>query len=98
MSIKAQAHILAMKELIELITMAACLALISDTLWLIRDITVNGFTWGLFCIGAGLLAATSITMIGLWNYHKSHVRSILKERLQEKLKIRKIKEKHNRSI
>jgi hypothetical protein len=95
MTIKSKAHLQALKELIEVITLAALLALTTDFCWALRDIYVNGLTIGMFFIASGLCVATVVTTIALSKYHQQQVKAFIKEHLA--LKLKNLKRKSKRS-
>lgn len=100
MSIKMQAHYAALKELMELMTIAFILALFTDACWVIRDILINGLTIGMVFIALGLWVSTLITFIAFYKYHIKQVKQTLKNILNEKLQYNKkrarLKMKHDR--
>lgn len=87
MNIKRKAHVEASKELLEVLSLAAFLALTVDTLWCLRDMVTNGVTVGMVLIAMGLATATTITGIAAYKYHMGHVKQHMKVLLAEQLKI-----------
>lgn len=93
MTIRRKAHMDAMKDLIEIMALAALLALLSDALWCARDMYVTGFTVGLGLIFFGLSLATTLTAYAVAKYHKTQVNRITKAVLHARLKVCKSKAK-----
>lgn len=93
-TIRRDAHLTQLMELVEVITIMSCLALFTDFVWCIHDITINGCSTIMVMIVSSLLTAFVITFLALYRYHRLAVKRILKERMIEKLKICKKCAKH----
>jgi hypothetical protein len=94
-TLKRDVHLTQLMELIEVITIMSCLALFTDAIWCLHDmVTGHGFTIGMMLIFISLTTAFIITFLALCRYHKIGVKRVLKERLEQKLKVNKKCAKH----
>ena len=91
-------HLIAVQELVELISIGGLVAIIGDLFWVGHDIFVSEISRpGLWCILGILLIAFTITSIGVVNYHKQNVKRLLNEKLKWKLKLQKQLYKHRQN-
>lgn len=97
-TLRRDVHLTQLMELIEVITIMGCLALFTDSVWCLHDMLLNGFTFGMVLIFISLSTSFIITFLALCRYHKLAVKRILKERLAEKLDIKKRAAKRNIAI
>lgn len=86
---KKNAHLSQLKELVEVITIMSCLALLTDSIWCLHDIIVNGLSCIMAIILLSLTISTVITFLAVCRYHKTAVKRILKERLKIQLELNK---------
>lgn len=92
-SINGQAHMTAATELIEIMNIAAVVALASDFGWVLRDMSVSGVTTGMVIISTGLFIALSAAVYGGFKYHMRIVKKTTAKIVKAKLKICKLKAK-----
>lgn len=69
-------HLEALQDLVERTNLAGAIALIADSIWIIRDISTNGFTVGMLMIAALLFTATGIMLNATVRYHLKTVRKV----------------------
>lgn len=70
-------HIRAITDLIEIMNIAAILALLGDCLWVIHDISEKGMSAYMFIISLLLFSGLSLAIIGGVRYHIKLVRRLL---------------------
>ena len=98
MKIKIRAHYQAAIELLELMSLASLIALLADAIWIVRDITVNGLTSGLFVVGVLLWTAFIMMAVGVYKYHIKAVKKILQDLLASKIQETKLKARVSRRM
>lgn len=96
MTLRARAHAEAVKDLLELMNIAFMIALFADCSWIVRDMVVNGLTYGLLVIAFALWSGFMLVLYGCVRYHNKQVKEILCKLTKDKLKICKAhaKSKH----
>lgn len=75
-----EAHLQAVIELVELISIASLIALYGDALWIVRDMITNGITPCLAIICILLWTATGLMTIGVYKYHMKAVEKFLRRK------------------
>ena len=93
MSIKSRVHISVLTTEFEFISIFACVALLSDFVWVLHDISTNGFSITYAIVSTGLFISLLGTIYICYTHHKKFFKLQLKSKLQEELKIHKRKAK-----
>lgn len=93
MSIKSKIHLKVLTTEFEFISLFAAIALLSDTLWVMHDISTNGFSNSYAVILTGLIIATIGTVYICYRHHTKFFRIELRNKLEEGLKHAKLKTK-----
>lgn len=93
MSIRTSAHLEAACDLLEVMSLASTGALVADCIWVVRDMYIGGVTPGMVCIAFVLMVSCTFMIRAAYQYHKRSVKTIIKQRLEQRLKNCKLKHK-----
>jgi hypothetical protein len=93
MDIKRNAHLAAASDLLEVMSLTGCFALIADCIWVMRDIVADGVTLGRVVVAVMLFIACFVLMTATAKFHRRSVKAKISETLQVELKNVRIKHK-----
>lgn len=94
MSANIKIHYSAVTELVELMSIAGWIAVITDLVWVVRDYIVSDYPITLIPIFLGLSIGCFLLSYAIMKYHNKQFKEISRKLLAEKLTILKYKSKH----